>query len=112
MSKRRQPVPFEEETALLSKVSEEKGYSVEWRNPGPPTYQLAKITGPGFCLIAYPHKTSAGHHHIRLRDERSKDKRAADIAILEFDKAAGNNCTFQSKHMRTVEHRVRKGLHV
>ena len=73
-------------------------FMVEWRNPDAPQYQLAKIDGVGFSMIAYPHKTSSGNHHIRLRDNGSKDKIAYQHAVEEFYVASGNNCSFQTKH--------------
>lgn len=73
-------------------------FKVEWRNPDAPQYQLAKIDGVGFSMIAYPHKTSAGNHHIRLRDNGSKDKLAYRHAVEEFYVASGNNCSFQTKN--------------
>jgi len=72
-------------------------FRVEWRNPDAPQYQLAKIDGVGFSMIAYPHKTSTGNHHIRLRDNGSKDKQAYRHAVEEFYIEAGNNCSFQTK---------------
>lgn len=89
---------FAKEKAQLADFCSAKGYEITFGNPGPPTYQLAKITGPDFCLIAYPHKTSAGNRHIRLRQQGSKNVASAYVAIAALDKAAGFNCTFQTKH--------------
>lgn len=86
---------------ILSVISR-TGWDVEWRNPSAPQYQLAKIDGPGFSLIAYPHKTSAGNHHIRLRDQGSKDKEAYRRAVEEFYVSTGNNCSFQTKDASSV----------
>lgn len=89
---------FSEELQLLEAFCAERGYTLEKRNPGPPQYQLAKITDGNFSVIAYPHKTSAGNKHIRLRPEGSKGQDKAYAVIAELDKLAGYNCTFQSKH--------------
>lgn len=49
-------------------------------------------------IIFYPHRTSAGNHHLRIRDSGSKDhKRFTEISgALRI--AAGNNCTFSMKN--------------
>lgn len=83
---------------FVARVVTRMGWSIEWRNPDAPQYQIAKIDGPGFTIIAYPHKTSAGNHHVRLRDQGSKDKNAYKKAVEEFYVKSGNNCSFQTKH--------------
>lgn len=60
-------------------------------------YQIAKIKGDGVQLVLYPHKTTAGNHHIRIRDENSKDPKKALAIADALDKTAGFNCTFQMK---------------
>jgi hypothetical protein len=57
-------------------------------------YQVAKLVGRGVRLVLYPHKTSAGHHHLRVRDENSSDKALAQKLMALLDYAAGFNCTF------------------
>lgn len=50
-------------------------------------YESAKLR-----LIFYPHKTSAGNHHIRVRTSGKFDKKALRDAIFAL---AENSCTFQ-----------------
>lgn len=76
------------------------GYIYEERQIDRPVYQLAKIIGPNFCIIAYPHQTrSTGNKHIRLRDQGSKDKQAYEAAVLDFYNSKDTlGCTLQTKH--------------
>jgi hypothetical protein len=65
------------------------GGSVE---PGVNDYEAFTYSAPGVRLIFYPHKTSAGNHHIRVRAGgkcEPKKLRAAIFALAE------NSCTFQ-----------------
>lgn len=59
-------------------------------------YQIAKIIGSDFKIVVYPHKTSAGNIHLRVRDEGSKNKlRAAEVMrSLDDIEAYRYNCTF------------------
>lgn len=59
-------------------------------------YQTAKIKGEGVCIVIYPHKTSAGNYHLRLRDENSKNKERAFQIMKDFDKLE-MGCTFSHK---------------
>ncbi|QND53480.1 hypothetical protein HB779_17485 [Phyllobacterium sp. 628] len=62
-------------------------------------YQVAKIIGDGFKIVAYPHKTSACHHHMRLRDEGSKNKRRAEEVMETLDRLDNvRGCTFSRHH--------------
>jgi hypothetical protein len=89
---------FAKEKAHLTACCVANGFEITFLNPGHPVYQLAKITGPDFCIIAYPHKTSAGNRHIRLRQQGSKNVARAYEVIAALDVEAGYNCTFQTKH--------------
>lgn len=60
-------------------------------------HQIAKILGPDFKIVLYPHRTTAGNHHVRVRDESSKSKSSAEAVMTELDRAAGFNCTFSRK---------------
>lgn len=59
-------------------------------------YQVAKLVGEGVKLCIYPHKTSAGNHHLRVRDEGSKDKARAAAVARALDKSREFWCTFSS----------------
>jgi hypothetical protein len=60
-------------------------------------YIAFRILGDDFSLVVYPHKTSAGNHHARVRDENSKNKLNAVIAMKKLYEESGHNCTFQAK---------------
>lgn len=71
-------------------------------------YEIAKVKGPGVSLVIYPHKTSARNHHARVRDNGSKDKRAADRVMQSLHDGVGLpqpladrvrfSCTFSQKN--------------
>lgn len=65
--------PWRESINVLKAFAEKLGLTVELRNPSCPEYQLARLTCDGVRLIAYPHKTTAGNHHVRIRNEHSKN---------------------------------------
>jgi len=60
-------------------------------------YILFKIKGADFSIVAYPHKTSAGNRHIRVRDENSKNKVEAKRIMNTLFEKSGNNCRFWHK---------------
>lgn len=60
-------------------------------------YILFKIIGNDFKIVAYPHKTSAGNRHVRVRDENSKNKKESLRIMKKLYDLSGNNCRYQSK---------------
>ena len=60
------------------------------------SYILFRIRSEDFTVVVYPHKTSAGNHHARVRDENSKNKYNAVIAMKKLNKSE-SNCTFSVK---------------
>ncbi len=60
-------------------------------------YVVARVIGHGVRLALYPHRTTAGNYHLRVRDEASKDARKALAVADALDRGAGFNCTFQMK---------------
>lgn len=90
---------FEAAREYVRRISEDNGWHVEMREVGAPTYQLAVISGKGFNLCVYPHKTTAHNIHMRVRDQGSKDVESYKHAAGELYARSGNNCSFQAKHM-------------
>ena len=64
---------WSESIRMLKSFAEKLGFEIELRNPCAPEYQLARLTCKGVRLVAYPHRTTAGNYHIRIRNEQSKD---------------------------------------
>ena len=60
-------------------------------------YQAFIFRGPDVTLVFYPHKTSAGNYHLRVRNQNSKNKEKAVALMRRLDKATGSSCTFYSK---------------
>lgn len=52
-------------------------------------YEIAKVKGAGVSLVIYPHKTSAGHHHARVRDNGSKNKASALRVMVALHNGEG-----------------------
>lgn len=50
----------------------------------------------GVSLVFYPHRTSAGNYHIRVRDQGSSDKKKAGELMEQLD-ALEHTCTFTRK---------------
>jgi hypothetical protein len=65
--------------------------------PSPHPYEVWRIAAPGVSLIVYPHRTSAHNHHLRVRNNGSKDAAKARALLLAIDDVAGYNCTFHCK---------------
>lgn len=84
-----------EQMALAEKIALENNCSIE---PGADQYQTAKIVGDGVKLVIYPHKSTAGNYHLRIRDENSKDPVKALAIANALDVDSGFSCTFQMKH--------------
>lgn len=61
-------------------------------SPGVHDYEAFTYESARLRLIFYPHKTSAGNHHIRVRTSGKFDKKALREAIFAL---AENSCTFQ-----------------
>lgn len=56
-----------------------------------------KIFSKGVSMVVYPHKTSAGHFHARVRDENSKN-RSEFLRLWEKLYGFENNCEFNLKN--------------
>lgn len=103
MAKRKRLPPWhrsywESDLALAAPVLARHGCALEDVTAD---YQTARIVGDGVRLVIYPHRTSAGNYHLRLRDEGSAKPMAAIHVAKALDKAAGYNCTF-SMHMDAI----------
>lgn len=59
--------------------------------PGVHDYEAFIAEGPGLRLIFYPHRTTAGNYHIRVRKGGACDVRRLQDAIFAL---AENMCTF------------------
>lgn len=67
--------------------------------PGVHDYEAFIYNSKNLKLIFYPHKTSAGNHHIRVRPAGNPDKKLLREAIFAL---AENTCTFQCPSLRAV----------
>lgn len=91
---RKKPLPFAKERLIARRVAERFGGEIEDVTHA---HQIMKYRAPGVVLVFYPHKTTARHYHVRIRDEHSKDKEAAQNMLAIFSASAGFSCTFTHK---------------
>jgi hypothetical protein len=45
-------------------------------------------------LVFYPHRSTNGHYHIRVRDAASRNSEYADFIMRKLCQESGNNSTF------------------
>lgn len=88
---------YREEFDLAAKALAGRNGALDWSTAD---YVAFVWTEPAVCLVFYPHKTSAGNHHIRVRDQGSRDKALARELMRRLDEAAGYNRTFTQKMTR------------
>ena len=74
-------------------MKEEAGI-VEWSSND---YEAFHYVTPPVRLIFYPHRTSAGAYHIRVRDHASKEPEHAKSLMRSLYEESGYNCTFSRK---------------
>src|SRR5689334_18650446 len=82
--------------AVLRKGCIPFGATVE---DSPHAYEVFRIAAPGVSLIVYPHRTSAHHYHLRVRNNGSKDAIKARALLTAIDELSGYNCTFHCKSL-------------
>ena len=76
MSKKRRP--WQDHFDVASLIMKDEPGEMVWATDD---YVAFRYREPTVRVVFYPHKTSAGHYHMRIRDEGSKDKaRFADMA--------------------------------
>lgn len=91
MSKRKE---FNDEFKMAKKALAPFGGDVSWSDYD---YEAFRYKSDSVQLIFYPHKTSAGHYHIRMRDAGSKDKAVLDGIRVALRDVAGYCCTFRER---------------
>lgn len=85
---------FREEFELAQKILKDEFGMLKWSFHA---YQAFQFKSVDVNLIFYPHKTSAGNYHVRVRDANSKDKQKANLLMDKLKRESGNNCTFTRK---------------
>lgn len=73
----KKPLPWAQEVDWATQICGHLDCTVE-RSAA--DYEIAKVKGDGVSLVIYPHKTTAGNRHARVRDNGSKNAvRAAEV---------------------------------
>lgn len=67
--------------------------------PGVHDYEAFTYTAPGIRLIFYPHKTTAGHRHIRVREGGKCDPEKVVAAVHALHE---NTCNFHFPKFKDV----------
>lgn len=81
---------FQTAARVLERFGQKSGHLVWGKND----YEAFLYTEMGVRLIFYPHRTSAGNYHIRVRSQGSKQPKRAMTLMAMLYIGAGNNCTF------------------
>ena len=93
--KSKRPLPYAKEEAIALGAVEPFGCVVE---RSAHMFEVFVIRGKGVQLVVYPHRTTAGNYHLRVRDNGSMDKARAAQIMRAMDEGAGlHNCTFSRK---------------
>lgn len=97
--------PWSDEFGWATEICSLLGCTVERSQA---RYEIAKVKGEGVSLVIYPHKTTAGNHHARVRDNGSKSPEIASRVMIALDKGEGLpekladrirfSCTFSAKN--------------
>lgn len=85
---------YAEDFAMAKKILAGLPGCLEWVKAA---YQAFRYRENDVCLIFYPHKTSAGNYHVRVRDQNSRDSKRADFLMRKLYCESGNDCTFSRK---------------
>lgn len=92
MSKKR---AWQDEYDVAALVLKDEPGGLEWATDD---YVAFRYREPTVRIVFYPHKTSAMNHHLRVRDEGSKDKKRFKQLIARLYVGSGLTCTFSIKH--------------
>lgn len=97
-------IPWQREFDWATQICAKHGCQVERSSA---QFEIAKVKGDGVSLVVYPHKTTAGHRHVRVRDNSSKDREAAARVMAALNAGDGLpeeeaqivrfSCTFTAK---------------
>ena len=82
---------FKDEFKQAEEILAGRGGKVEWSTND---YQAFTYREPGVCLVFYPHKTSAGNYHVRVRNQGSKEAPLAKRLMRELYVQSGHSCSF------------------
>lgn len=101
---RTKTMPWQREFDWATKICSKHGCEVERSTA---QYEIAKVKGNGVSLVIYPHRTTSGHYHVRVRDNGSKDRQSAGSVMAALNAGDGLpekeaeyvrfSCTFTSK---------------
>ncbi len=86
---------WQDEYDVAALVLKEEPGALEWATDD---YVAFRYREPDVRIVFYPHRTSAGHYHLRIRDEGSKDKRRFATLAESLYVGSGFSCTFQMKN--------------
>lgn len=65
----------------------------EWSNAD---YEVFKFKECDVTLVFYPHKTSAGNYHLRVRNQNSANEKLAE-SYMDLLNECAPGCTFSRK---------------
>ena len=96
---------YSDEYRIAKEVLAHEHGKLEWSKND---YEAFRFTSEHLVLIFYPHKTSAGNYHLRVRDQHSKNRIHAFQLMRRLDRAAGYNCTMTMKKLEQRRYELYK----
>lgn len=93
-NKKRYRKMYREEFDIAAATLKGREGALEWSDHD---YIAFTWKEPTVCIVFYPHRTSAGNHYIRVRDQNSKDKALAVRLMDALDDAVPTFLTFTRK---------------
>ncbi len=85
---------YRQEFEIAAEALKGRGGVLEWSDHD---YIAFTWKEPKVHIVFYPHRTSAGNHYIRVRDQNSKDKALATQLMDALDAAVPTFKTFARK---------------
>lgn len=96
MSPRPKSRPWQDEFDTATRLLAEHGGAVTWSQHD---HEAFRYLSDDALLIFYPHCTTAGHRHIRVRSQHSRDPRKAAALMQMLNGAEMHRCTFSFKKL-------------
>lgn len=104
-SRKKNPLPYAEEIGWAETICAPFGCVVARSLH---QFEVATVKGEDVRLVIYPHRSTAGHYHLRVRDNGSKNKARAAGVMRAMDRGEGLpptesdrvhfSCTFSVKN--------------
>lgn len=92
---RKKPNKWQEEYDLAATALAGEPGELVWATD---QYVAFRYIEPSVRIVFYPHKTTRGHYHIRVRQESCGDRERAVALMQRLDRSVPGWCTFTRKN--------------